>query len=152
MAQRGPKRANYIFASFPEHFHVLFHLRYAVPFSTVQIAYVRDIPESAVKPPPLQRLAAQLRPALRLFQPRAAQLGRPPLDSATDVWPPPAVQDTSENIGFGGGGGGGRYTLFVIGMIDGGVAISHVLICMMGTAHGHCPVALPRGTAHGHCP
>jgi len=37
-----------------------------------KIAYVRDIPESVSKPPPLQALAALLQPKLRIFQPRAS--------------------------------------------------------------------------------
>ncbi|CAE7246319.1 unnamed protein product [Symbiodinium pilosum] len=36
-----------------------------------QIAYVRDIPESLSKPPPLQAIAAAIRPKLRVFQPRS---------------------------------------------------------------------------------
>ncbi|CAK9060377.1 unnamed protein product, partial [Durusdinium trenchii] len=37
-----------------------------------KIIYVRDIPESAAKPPPLQALAAMLRPRLRVFFPRSS--------------------------------------------------------------------------------
>lgn len=36
-----------------------------------EIAYVRDIPESLAKPPPLQAIAAAIRPKLRVFQPRS---------------------------------------------------------------------------------
>eukprot|EP00931_Biecheleriopsis_adriatica_P072422 TRINITY_DN4669_c0_g1_i1.p1 TRINITY_DN4669_c0_g1~~TRINITY_DN4669_c0_g1_i1.p1 ORF type:complete len:446 (+),score=105.65 TRINITY_DN4669_c0_g1_i1:63-1400(+) len=37
-----------------------------------QISYVRDIPESLAKPPPLQALAAALRPKLRVLQGRSS--------------------------------------------------------------------------------
>lgn len=33
-----------------------------------KVCYVRDIPESAMKPPPVQRLARLLRPKLRRLQ------------------------------------------------------------------------------------
>jgi hypothetical protein len=34
-----------------------------------QISYIRDIPEPAIKPPPLQALAALRQPGLRIFEP-----------------------------------------------------------------------------------
>ncbi|CAJ1405630.1 unnamed protein product [Effrenium voratum] len=37
-----------------------------------KIAYVRDIPESLQKPPPLQALAAAVQPRLRVFLPRSS--------------------------------------------------------------------------------
>jgi len=37
------------------------------------INFVRDIPESAIKPPPLQALAASVRPDIRVMMPRAQQ-------------------------------------------------------------------------------
>mmetsp|Transcript_16837 Transcript_16837/g.39950 ORF Transcript_16837/g.39950 Transcript_16837/m.39950 type:complete len:441 (+) Transcript_16837:55-1377(+) len=40
--------------------------------SAGEIAYVRDIPESTTKPPPLQAMAAAFRPKLRVFQPRSS--------------------------------------------------------------------------------
>jgi len=42
-----------------------------------KIAYVRDIPESVMKPPPLQAMAAALRPKLRVFQPRKVEAEGP---------------------------------------------------------------------------
>jgi hypothetical protein len=44
------------------------------------ISFVRDIPESAVKPPPLQALAATLRPELRIIIPRAEAPSVTPAD------------------------------------------------------------------------
>ena len=35
----------------------------------VRVTYVRDIPESTLKPPPLQALAAAIKPDLRTFKP-----------------------------------------------------------------------------------
>lgn len=35
------------------------------------VTYVRDVPESAIKPPPLGSLARKLRPALGVFRPVA---------------------------------------------------------------------------------
>jgi len=54
------------------------------------ISYVRDIPESVIKPPPLQALAAALRPKLRLFQPHKAAAGSEPCncaDGRVRQWP-----------------------------------------------------------------
>lgn len=51
--------------------------------STGRISYVRDIPESVLKPPPLQALASRLRPRLRTFQPRA--LAGDPLEASSDT-------------------------------------------------------------------
>jgi hypothetical protein len=36
---------------------------------TGKLCYIRDIPESAIKPPPLQSMASFLRPGLRRFRP-----------------------------------------------------------------------------------
>jgi len=44
------------------------------------ISFVRDIPESALKPPPLQALAATLRPELRILLPRAEALSVTPAE------------------------------------------------------------------------
>ena len=44
---------------------------YEVNPSTGFITYVRDVPESGVKPPPLGKLARQFRPAVGVFQPVA---------------------------------------------------------------------------------
>jgi len=44
------------------------------------ISFVRDIPESALKPPPLQALAATLRPELRILLPRAETASVTPAD------------------------------------------------------------------------
>jgi len=44
------------------------------------ISFVRDIPESALKPPPLQALAATLRPELRILLPRSEASSVTPAD------------------------------------------------------------------------
>jgi len=44
------------------------------------ISFVRDIPESALKPPPLQALAATLRPELRILLPRSEAASVTPAD------------------------------------------------------------------------
>ena len=46
---------------------------YEVDPDSSLVTYVRDVPESGIKPPPLGKLARQLRPALGVFQP--VQLG-----------------------------------------------------------------------------
>jgi hypothetical protein len=42
---------------------------YELDPTTRRIVYVRDVPESAIKPPILGKLARQLRPGLGVFQP-----------------------------------------------------------------------------------
>eukprot|EP00929_Paragymnodinium_shiwhaense_P073885 TRINITY_DN37764_c0_g1_i1.p1 TRINITY_DN37764_c0_g1~~TRINITY_DN37764_c0_g1_i1.p1 ORF type:complete len:478 (+),score=142.73 TRINITY_DN37764_c0_g1_i1:113-1546(+) len=53
------------------------------------VDFIRDIPESAIKPPPLQALAANFNPKLRVFQPRP--VSTPPCDCSTGgrvaAWP-----------------------------------------------------------------
>jgi hypothetical protein len=54
------------------------------------ITYVRDIPESAIKPPPLQALAATLRPKLRVLQPLEVDMNDTPCNCANSrgiEWP-----------------------------------------------------------------
>jgi len=44
---------------------------YEIDTDTGLITYVRDVPESGIKPPPLGKIARQFRPALGVFQPVA---------------------------------------------------------------------------------
>ena len=44
---------------------------YEVDPATGLVTYVRDVPESGIKPPPLGRLARLFRPALGVFRPVA---------------------------------------------------------------------------------
>ena len=56
-----------------------------------KIVYVRDIPESVTKPPPLQALAAMLQPKLRIFAPRSSVVSGEERCNCADaggvVWP-----------------------------------------------------------------
>lgn len=64
--------------------------------SAGKISYVRDVPESVLKPPPLQAAATFVRPQLRTFQPRSRSIlagvkaSEPPCNCAQGggiVWP-----------------------------------------------------------------
>jgi len=56
------------------------------------IDFVRDIPESAVKPPPLQNLAAMLRPKLRRFEPLLERSAEGKCDCNIGVCGPSGVE------------------------------------------------------------
>lgn len=62
-------------AGAPEGFPTLRGMSYYDFDADGKISFVRDATESAVKPPPLQALAAHLRPALRVFSPRRKSPG-----------------------------------------------------------------------------
>eukprot|EP00434_Breviolum_minutum_P028365 symbB.v1.2.025096.t1/scaffold2416.1/size79758/2 len=51
-----------------------------------KIVYVRDIPESVTKPPPLQALAAMLQPQLRIFATRSSAVGGEPADNTRGLF------------------------------------------------------------------